>query len=908
MRSIFRFLLLTGFVCLFRVLNAQSYNEILGRPTNESITISFLPDQSTEVFWEYGTSSGSYPLITSTYTVLTDSVLETGFSGLTTDTKYFYRTRYRLSGSSSAFQTGPEHTFHTARPTGRSFSFAIEADPHLDTNSLPASYSLTLQNILSAQPDFMMDLGDNFMSEKLTDYSQAQITARHLLYRPYFGSVCHSVPLYITIGNHEGELGWMLDGTPNSLPVRASNTRKQYYPNPLPGTFYYGDTIQEPYVGLRENYYAWQWGDALFIVLDPYWYTLSKPEWGWTLGEAQYQWFRHTISTSNAKFKFVFCHQLVGGNGTDGRGGSEYAGFFENGGENSDSTWGFDTHRPTWQSPVHKLMVDNNASVFFHGHDHCFAKQDKDGVVYQEVPQPSSKNISQFTGSAYGYVKGMLLPSRGYLLVSVTDTCARVDYIKTFLPGEETGGHTNGEIAYSYTINSSAASPTLGVAPLSRNVPDTPGSTNFNVSSNTGWNAASDKSWCSVTTFGSGNGTLTATCSQNLTGSERTATITVTVSGFPPQQVTVTQAVAPPPVYNFMLANDQQVSDSTLEFDLYILDTDPSASFELASVQAGILVNPAILNGGNISVSILPGTSGLVSSQQPNKVTWVQSQNCIKLNPRQLPGAGAGTILSQSGQGTRVCRLRVTNSLPFAAGSQANLSFNFANNPYPTKVFRYISGLSTQIVSSTANTFSTCANPLLNSSGTTVNMSVLLEGLYAGSGIMNPADDANGIHWGNGIADKITVELHSGSNYASVISTVSNIDLLINGTATFTVPGGLNGSYYITVKHRNSITTVSANPVSFATGPVSYNFTDNSVKAFGGNMFQMTDGKWAIHCGDVNQDGIVDGDDLSLVDNKSALFEAGYVVEDVNGDGLVDGSDMSVTDNKAASFVGISTP
>ena len=119
MRSIFRFLLLTGFVCLFRVLNAQSYNEILGRPTNESITISFLPDQSTEVFWEYGTSSGSYPLITSTYTVLTDSVLETGFSGLTTDTKYFYRTRYRLSGSSSAFQTGPEHTFHTARFTGR---------------------------------------------------------------------------------------------------------------------------------------------------------------------------------------------------------------------------------------------------------------------------------------------------------------------------------------------------------------------------------------------------------------------------------------------------------------------------------------------------------------------------------------------------------------------------------------------------------------------------------------------------------------------------------------------------------------------------------------------------------------------------------------------------------------------
>jgi hypothetical protein len=107
--------------------------------------------------------------------------------------------------------------------------------------------------------------------------------------------VCHSVPLYLILGNHEGEVGWGLDGTANNLAVMASNTRKLYYPNPLPNNFYSGNTEEEPFVGLRENYYAFEWGDALFVVLDPFWYTLKKPDWGWTLGPEQYNWFSKTL-------------------------------------------------------------------------------------------------------------------------------------------------------------------------------------------------------------------------------------------------------------------------------------------------------------------------------------------------------------------------------------------------------------------------------------------------------------------------------------------------------------------------------------------------------------------------------------------------------------------------------------
>jgi hypothetical protein len=38
--------------------------------------------------------------------------------------------------------------------------------------------------------------------------------------------------------------------------------------------------------------------------------------------------------------------------------------------------------------PIHQLLAENRVSIVFHGHDHLYTKQDRDGVVYQEVPQP----------------------------------------------------------------------------------------------------------------------------------------------------------------------------------------------------------------------------------------------------------------------------------------------------------------------------------------------------------------------------------------------------------------------------------------------------------------------------------------------------------------------------------------
>ncbi len=429
--------------------------ELLGRPTTNSITINACANKSLNVYFEYGLDSNNYTNQTGVITTLDSIPFNVKITGLNPNTRYYYRMKYRPTGTLTYF-TRSSHTFMTKRQAGSTFTFAIEADPHMDTNSLSSVYTLTLQNMKLRNPDFLIDLGDTFMSEKLVTRTPVTIRDRHLLLRSYFDLICHSVPLYLALGNHEGECGWYRDTTSgNNFPVWASNSRTLYYPNPIPDTvFYSGNTKSEPFVGLRQNYYSWEWGNCLFVVIDPYWYTMTKPGWNWTLGQTQFNWFKNALTNSNAKFKFVFCHQVVGGNGTDGRGGTEIAHLFENGGRNLDSTWGFDTYRSGWGGkPIHQLMVDNKVNIFFHGHDHFFGYQMKDGVIYQELPQPSSKSYTNISATQYGYLNGVFIPSRGYALMTISGSSAKLEYIRTYLPSEENASRHNLDVSYSYTID-----------------------------------------------------------------------------------------------------------------------------------------------------------------------------------------------------------------------------------------------------------------------------------------------------------------------------------------------------------------------------------------------------------------------------------------------------------------------
>lgn len=155
--------------------------------------------------------------------------------------------------------------------------------------------------------------------------------------------------------------------------------------------------------------------------------------------------------------------------------------------------------------------------------------------------------------------------------------------------------------------------------------------------------------------------------------------------------------------------------------------------------------------------------------------------------------------------------------------------------------------------------------------------------------------------------DSITVELRNAVSPYNLIESSNGmggkgikrrIEFLtsVNGTP-----------YYIVVKHRNSIETWSSSAQSFTNGTLYFNFTLANTQAFGNNMINIG-GKWSLYVGDVNQDGIVDASDVSLVDNDALSGVSGYAITDLNCDGIVDVSDLSIIDNNSTNSVSVITP
>jgi hypothetical protein len=432
---------------------AHPIDVILGRPTEHSITVGILVYQDCEGFIEYGASPDDYSNQTSLQAFGAGQPEEILIDSLQADTPYAYRVRYRVD-STGEYAATPANTFHTQSAASNPFIFAIQADSHLDSNSDPQVYMQTLENEGADQPDFLIDLGDTFMTDKYQPYTNAQ--AQYLAQRNYLSLVGQSAPLFLVLGNHDGE-GASRGGTANDMSTWSAQLRTQYFLNPMPDDFYTGNATPVKSVGLLQDYYAWKWGDALFIVLDPYWF--SQPQqgaadnWNRTLGSEQYQWLKKTLEASHARWKFVFIHQLVGGLDKYGRGGIEAARYYEWGGDNADGSWGFDQQRPGWEMPIHQLLVANHVTAVFHGHDHLFVKQDLDGIVYQEVPQPSTiRSDSTNSAAEYGYINGDILGSSGYLRVKVTSELVTVEYVRTYLPQNERPGQQNGQVDYNYSI------------------------------------------------------------------------------------------------------------------------------------------------------------------------------------------------------------------------------------------------------------------------------------------------------------------------------------------------------------------------------------------------------------------------------------------------------------------------
>ena len=196
------------------------------------------------------------------------------------------------------------------------------------------------------------------------------------------------------------------------------------------------------------------------MVLDPYLHSAEahgrRPDenWGRTLGREQYDWLRTTLAASPARLKFVFVHHLVGGLDGNARGGTEAAGLYEWGGHDPDGADTFAEHRPGWPMPIHQLLVEHGVSAVFHGHDHFYARQERDGIVYQLVPQPGHPGDTKLPRFAaeYGYRSGDLLGGSGHLRIRVSRDAATVDYVLAGIGASGAAAPDNGHVAFSYTL------------------------------------------------------------------------------------------------------------------------------------------------------------------------------------------------------------------------------------------------------------------------------------------------------------------------------------------------------------------------------------------------------------------------------------------------------------------------
>ena len=242
---------------------AHAFDLILGRPTTVSVTVSVLCYDDAEGGIAYGTQSGKLTAKTPLRKFTKGEPAEIVLAGLQADTRYFYQLGLTAGAKS------PEDTFHTARPPGQAFTFTIIADSHLDEHTEPAIYQESLANALAGHPDFHIDLGDTFMSEKHANREAA--AKQYLAQRYYFGQLCQSAPLFLVLGNHDGESPRGRGSDADGLAVWSNTMRKRYFPNPVPDSFFTGDAAKHPQAGMLQDYYAWQWGDAQFIVLDPFW-------------------------------------------------------------------------------------------------------------------------------------------------------------------------------------------------------------------------------------------------------------------------------------------------------------------------------------------------------------------------------------------------------------------------------------------------------------------------------------------------------------------------------------------------------------------------------------------------------------------------------------------------------------
>lgn len=374
--------------------------------------------------------------------------------GLAAGASHVVNCRFREPGASQ-WRTGPLGRVITGRSEGATYRVILLADTHQYhfPNRPEARENLrrTVAAVLAESPDFVVLMGDEagiarqrYEEEPRT---QEEASAFWAAWREEMSGLLAAVPSFLVLGNHEGEGGFERAAPRPSgiahLQRWGTVARRQYFLNPLPHTYPEGaedggsDRTDSGDGSALQNYFAWSWGDALFVVIDVHRYTRidqappTEPD-HWSLGEAQWAWLERVLASSNKRWKLVLAHHVLGGYRWGVRGDEERPAYAYGRGGARYATVGE-------QRRLSRLMQDTGARFFFYGHDHVFAYQPWENLHYVCCGRPTWLSSEWWNTPGWREAYGRhdtrdphdFYAALGYTRLTIGPSALRIEFIRT---------------------------------------------------------------------------------------------------------------------------------------------------------------------------------------------------------------------------------------------------------------------------------------------------------------------------------------------------------------------------------------------------------------------------------------------------------------------------------------------
>jgi hypothetical protein len=250
-----------------------------------AVTIRWRTDVATNSRVELGTSFGSYPVMVNDAANVTEH--EVRVTGLTADTKYFYR----FGSGTAILQQGADNFFNTAPPssTERKIRIAAFGDCGRNDNTYQSTTLASYRNYIGNSPaELMLLMGDNAYDNGTDAEYQTKF------FDVYCPSILKNHQLFPSPGNHEYANSSARQSDHN-IPYNSLFT--------LPAAGQCGGVASG-----TEAYFSWNWGNIHFLSLDSYGKENNGTTRMYDTTGAQAVWVKNDLAANTRPWVIAYWH------------------------------------------------------------------------------------------------------------------------------------------------------------------------------------------------------------------------------------------------------------------------------------------------------------------------------------------------------------------------------------------------------------------------------------------------------------------------------------------------------------------------------------------------------------------------------------------------------------------------